>query len=177
MSSQQFSFFMDESDQRRFNEALRASGDIAFLPVRPSVPYPDEIQTSAVSHIGREALTIMIVRRDMLDDIVFKNIVGTEKYFADVTTQPFIEFTRCYYTDIYIRSGRFFRNDSYWDADGKLTKKSTSFIGWAQELFRIGKRSLTKIEDGYYAGDGALKRRGMGVVFEGLDIKATIPKM
>jgi hypothetical protein len=43
--------------------------------------------------------------------------------------------------------------------------------GQADRLYKLAKASLTKVENGYYAGCEALERRNAGVAFEGLDIK------
>jgi hypothetical protein len=70
-----------------------------------------------------------------------------------------------------MRASRLYRIDKYWGDDGKLVSKSPEFIDWADRLYKLAKASLTKVEQGCYAGAEALELRKAGVAFEGLDIE------
>lgn len=103
--------------------------------------------------------------------VEFLPISGREEYSCDPTFAPVIEFSRCYETDRFIRAGRLYRVDKYWDENKQLVSKPQAFIDWADRLYKLAKGSLTKVEQGCYAGAEALELRKAGVAFEGLDIE------
>lgn len=171
MSGKQFTFFLASSDQIVFEEALRASGDIAFLPDVSKSERPEELLTSRVLAMGRERLDLWIARRTDLFGITFKPIGTRDEYSCDPTFAPVIEFGRCYVTDRFIRAGRLYRVDKYWNERSQRVSKPVGFIEWADRLYKLAKASLTKVEQGCYAGAEALELRKRGVAFEGLDIE------
>jgi hypothetical protein len=167
----QFSFFLAPADEAAFDAVLRASGDIAFLKIWPSSPRAEEIESSIVAAMGQEILSILIARREDISMIEFTPIKGRDVFGHDVFSDPVVELGRCYVTDRFIRSGRLYRIDKYWGYDGEKMSKSSEFIDWANRLYKLVKGSLTKVEQGCYAGAEALELRKKGVAFEGLDIE------
>ncbi len=170
MAGSQFSFFLGADDQFPFEEILRQSGSIAFLKEWPLSPIAEELQHSVVSAFGEEKLGILIARREDVEKIEFTPIETRQEYSCDISSALVVEFSRCYVTDRFIRAGRLYRNDKYWGYDGKLVAKPSDFIEWGMELYRLAKKSLTKVQQGCYAGEEAMKLRMEGVAFEGLDI-------
>jgi len=71
----------------------------------------------------------------------------------------------------FMRAGRFYRVDQYWNDDRELISKPPEFIEWADRLYKLVKKSLTKVEQGHFAGVEALAMRKSGIPFEGLDIE------
>ena len=167
----QFSFFLGPKDQEPFEEAMRASGDLVFLKDWPLGSEPEEVQSSVILEMGKEALKLLVARRADLRLIRFHPIKGRAEFSCDPTFAPVIEFSRSYVTSRFIRAGRLYRTDAYWNDNNERQKKPQEFISWADRLYALGKRSLTLVEGPYYAGADALGLRGKGVAFEGLDIK------
>lgn len=114
---------------------------------------------------------LLVARRVDLPRIDFAPIRGRNDFTYDINKAPVIEFDRCYVTDRFIRVGRLYRVDKYWDENKQLVSKPDAFIEWADRLYKLAKASLTKVEQGCYAGAEALELRKKGVAFEGLDIK------
>lgn len=170
MSGKQFTFFLAPSDQIGFEEALWASGEIAFLADLSKSEHPEELSTSRVLAMGKESLGLWIAHRVDLPKIAFKPVGARHEFSCDPTFAPVIEFSRCYATDRFIRAGRLYRVDKYWDENKQLVSKPDAFIDWADRLYKLAKASLTKVEQGCYAGAEALELRENGVAFEGLDI-------
>lgn len=171
MAGKQFTFFLSPSDQLGFEEALRASGDIAFLADLSKSDRPEELSTSRILAMGKETLGLWIARRADLLEIAFKPVGARDEFYCDPTFEPVIQFSRCYVTARFIRAGRLYRVDKYWDENKQLVSKPDAFIDWADRLYKLGKASLTKVEQGCYAGAEALELRKKGVAFEGLDIE------
>jgi hypothetical protein len=170
MSGHQFSFFLGPSDQLKFEAALRTSGDIAFLKDRSHSSQPEEKASSIIQELGREPFRILIARRADVPNISFRPIRGRNEFSRDVTVQPIVEFDRFLGNTRFIRPGRLYRVDKYWDADGKLASKPEGFIEWGERLYKGAKKSLLKVEQGCFAGEEALRMRKEGIAFEGLDI-------
>ena len=63
--------------------------------------------------------------------VEFHSSKGREKYWCDQTLSPVVEFSRCYATEHFIRAGRLYLLDKYWDANKQLVSKSNAFIDWA----------------------------------------------
>lgn len=171
MSGKQFTFFLAPSDQIGFEAILRESGDIIFLADLSKSKRPQELETSQILTMGKDRLDLWIARRVDIPQIEFESIGARDEYFCDPTYTPVIEFGRCFVTDLFIRAGRLYRVDQYWNANGQLISKPDAFIEWADNLYKLAKGSLTKIEQGCYAGREALELREKGVAFEGLDIE------
>jgi hypothetical protein len=173
MAGRQFSFFLAQADQTALEVALRESGDLAFVNERSSSSKAEERASSVIQEIGKEPFGLLIARRADLKDILFRPIKGRQEFSCDINTQPVVEFSRfpSASTDRFIRAGRLYRIDKYWGDDGKLVSKPPEFIDWAERLYKLAKASLTKVEQGCYAGAEALELRKAGVAFEGLDIE------
>jgi len=170
VSGRQFSFFLGPSDQLKFEAALRASGDIAFLKDRSHSSQPEEKASSIIRDLGREPFRILIARRADVPNISFRPIRGRNEFSCDVTVQPIVEFDRFFGNTQFIRPGRLYRVDNYWDAHGNLALKPEEFIEWGERLYKGAKKSLRRIEQGCFAGEEALRMRKEGIAFEGLDI-------
>lgn len=167
----QFTFFLAPADQVAFEAVLRSVGDIAFLEVRPQCPEAIEVPNSIIRAMGEEDISLLIARRVDMSQILFTPIRGRSDFTYDVNKVPVIEFDRCYATSRFIRAGRLYRVDKYWDENRQLVSKPPEFIDWADRLYKLAKASLTKVEQGCYAGTEALELRKKGVAFEGLDIE------
>jgi hypothetical protein len=170
-SGRQFTFFLAPADQAIFEAIIRESGNLAFLESQPLSPQAKEVPDSIIKAMGKERIRLLIARRADLSQIEFTPIRSRDDFTYDVNRVPVIEFDRCYATDRFIRAGRLYRVDKYWDASKQQVSKPDAFIEWADRLYKLAKKSLTKVEQGCYAGAEALELRKAGVAFEGLDIE------
>lgn len=171
MIGKQFGFFLAPSDQLEFERELRTSGDIVFLNERPSSPRAEELPTTQILKMGEEPLGVLIAQRADLRHLRFLVVKNADIYVCDTYDSLAVEFSRCYVADRFIRAGRLYHVDKYWDRYNNLTHKPTEFIDWAARLYKAAKKSLVKVEQGYFAGKEALELRAAGVAFEGLDIE------
>ena len=123
-----------------------------------------------IHDLGKDPFRVLIARREDISNISFRPIKGRDEYSCDVTIQPVVEFDRFFGNSRFIRAGRLYRIDKYPGDDGKLVSKPDAFIEWGERLYQGAKKSLTKVEQGCFAGEEALKMREAGVAFEWLDI-------
>jgi hypothetical protein len=160
---------MGPSDQIAFDAVLREDEEIVFLRSWPNTPSPEIILSSVRNDIN-EVGKILIARIGDVNNLTFNKIRNRDVYSCNESVELVVEFSRCYVGDKFIRAGRFFRVDRFWNADDKLECKSKEFTTWADALYRRAKKSLLKIEQFHYAGAEALEMRKAGIAFEGLDI-------
>lgn len=168
----QFSFFLGPTDQQALEDAIRSSGDIVFLADRSHSQMGEELASSIIHDPRTQPFGCLIARRADVADIRFRPTGYRDDDFAcNVSDQPVVEFDRFFFFDRFRRAGRLYRIDQYWNPDRELVSKSVDFIEWADRLYKLVKKSLTKVERGYFAGAEALALRRSGVPFEGLDIE------
>lgn len=172
MAGRQFSFFIGPSDQIGLQDTLRSSGDISFLNDWPLSSTPDEIETSVIQNAQIEPFRILIARKVDVPQIEFRPIKGREEFSCDPVLSPVVEFSRfpTIVANRFLRAGRLYRVDKYWNDDGKLVSKSPEFIEWSEHLYKLVKKSLIKVGQGCFAGAEALELRRSGICFEGLDM-------
>ncbi len=172
MTGKQFSFYLGLTDQIALEEAIRASGDVLFLGRRSSSARGEEQASSILMDIENEWPLVLIARRADFPIIRFTPTYSTDNDFAcKVLDQRIIEYDRMVGFKTFIRAGRLYRVDKFWDANNQLVSKSPQFVDWADHLYKLVKKSLTRVEQGFYAGREALAMRNTGVPFEGLDIE------
>ena len=175
MAGRQFSFFLGLTDQLGLNEAIRASGDAVFLNDRSYSEKGEEVSSSIIHDPSKESWRILIARRADLPHIRFHSTGYRNQFGCNVTYQPIVEFDRFLMFKTFLRAGRMYRVDKYWNEQRELVSKSPEFIAWADRLYKLVKQSLRKIErvgpQSYFAGEEALALRRSGIPFEGLDIE------
>jgi hypothetical protein len=171
MTGRQFSFYIGLTDQVAIEEAIRASGDVVILEDRAPDERGVERDSSVMRDPEQEVFRVLIARRADLPAIRFHPTGFRPDDFAcDTLREPIIEFDRPLYFKQFIRAGRMYRNDKFYDSHDNLVGKSPEFIEWAEQLYKLVKKSLTKIEQGCFAGLEALAMRRSGIPFEELDI-------
>jgi hypothetical protein len=172
VAGKQFSFFLGLTDQIAMEEAIRASGDVVILSARSRAAWADEKESSVMHDPENEVFRVLIARRTDLPLIHFHPTHSPDNDFAcKVLDQQIVEYDRMVGFKHFIRAGRMYRVDKFWNANHQIVSKSPEFIEWADRLYKLVKRSLTKVEQGFYAGQEALAMRRSGVPFEGLDVE------
>jgi len=172
MAGRQFSFFLGPADQQALEDAIRSSGDIVFLADRSHSTNGQELISSIIDDPEKQPFGCLIARRADLAEIRFKPTGYRDDDFAcNVTYEPVVEFDRFFLFKNFLRAGRFYRVDEYWNEENELTSKPPEFIEWADRLYKLVKKSLTRVEQGHFAGIEALAMRKSGIPFEGLDIE------
>jgi hypothetical protein len=172
MVSKQFSFYIGMTDQIAIEEAIRASGDVAIFEDLSPEESGVERESSIMLDPVTEHFAILIARRADLPHIHYRP-TGSPKndYWCDEYRQPIVQFDRSFFFKRFIRAGRMYRHDRYYNEHDELVSKSPEFIEWADRLYKLVKKSLIKIERGRYAGREALAMRQSGIPFEELDIE------
>ncbi|GLH75101.1 hypothetical protein SSBR45G_00090 [Bradyrhizobium sp. SSBR45G] len=161
MRSRQVNFFLTPNDQAELLSKLDPAGQFIYVARRRKDSRIDILPTPAVRQMGKEALKIYIARADDLDAMSFDDI-GTFSSI-DVIRSPVIEFSRCFMGDQFIRDGRFYVVNSYFDRDGRVARKDEGFLTWAARLVSKTRRCLTKDPDSFfYFGAEALQLKSAG---------------
>jgi hypothetical protein len=172
MAGKQFSFYIGLTDQIAIEEAIRASGDVIVLEDRSPTDRGVERESSIMRDPESEIYRVLIARRADLPLIRFRPTGSTDRdFWCDPYNQPIVQFSRPLYFKRFIRAGRMYRHDRYYNEHDELVSKSAEFIEWADRLYKLVKKSLIKIERGRFAGSEAIAMRQSGIPFEELDIE------
>lgn len=167
MLGRQFSFFLGPGDQAPFEQALRSAGSMVILKARSASSVPEQLNTTVIARFGEEDLHVLLARNSDVETITFRPVRGRPEYSGNPTTEPFVEFSRCYVSTDIIRPGRLFYIPKYPGDDGQVIVKPAAFTEWADRLLQAAKASLTKIDSNFYAGADAIRLRTAGTVLEG----------
>lgn len=161
MRSRQVNFFLTPRDQAELLSKLDPAGQFVYVAWRCKDGGLDILQTSTVRQMGKETLTIYIVRADDLDAISFNDVGDFSS--VDVIRSPVIEFNRCYMDDQRLSRGRFYVVNSYFDQDGQIARKDEGFLKWSERLISKTRRCLKKDPDSFFhLGAEALQLKEAG---------------
>lgn len=163
----QFSFFLGPEDVERFNNVLADNPDIVFLDDRPLSAKP-KVLDRLPSRSGLNG--VLLTRFEDVNNMVFQSVATQPFFTIDAYTNNVIE---CHIAPMpyrgFLVEGRLYYNAIFWNQFDRKAKKSEAFLYWAERLFRHAKKSLTKVDNWYYAGEQALKWRQEGIKFHQLD--------
>jgi len=89
-------------------------------------------------------LRVYVAHRKDLNEIILKEVPAQNYWTVDTLRSPVIELDRCFFDGKIIRRGRLFYDAGYYDDSGKWTGKSTKFVEWATEIFKLIKKSAKR---------------------------------
>lgn len=161
----QFSFFLGPEDREPFRQSLLQSPDIVFLDDQPLINKPE-----VLLGLSETSFRTLLFRKADLNEISFNPVPSQPYFVSDSYTSNIIEcdeVTAPY--NNFLIEGRLYYNAWYYDESGYKVEKSDAFLKWAESLFRRTKKSLTKVDLWFYAGEDALKLRSEGLKFSQLD--------
>lgn len=165
----QVNFFLGPEDLRTLATVVNKVAPVALLKFDPRdqlVRQADEV----VPEYGSERLQIWICRE--VDAInIIDSLDKKQVRLIDLTLRSnVIEFFRPFVTETFIRSGRLFCQDSYWNETQELIRKPDEWLTYSKHVFSAVRKSLIRIgESGYYAGLEAMEMRASGALFQEID--------
>lgn len=161
----QFSFFLGPDDRAPFEDVIRKDGATVFFDYRPFEP-----RVIKLNGLSRTEFRTLLARPEDLDQISFYPVRNQNFFTADCITQSLIECDASFEPmDGFLVEGRLYLQSTYWNQDGEKVMKPDDFLKWAESLFRRTKKSLTRVDQWFYAGEHALRLRKDGMKFNQLD--------
>jgi hypothetical protein len=166
----QVNFFLGPNDLRQLASVLSKSGELVFWRADPRTALLQEV-TDIVPTYGVDTLQLQLARRADFQQVLHLFSRASSGYSSDLSLyQPVVEFDLPYVAKGYIRSGRVYRQDAYWNPNDEHERKEEEWIRWAKQLFSSVRRSLTKIDGTHsYAGKEAIEMRAKGILFQEID--------
>lgn len=161
MRSQQLNFFLGPQDQELLEECFILCGD--FIIIRPrSIKLLCVLETTIISDFAKSELRVLLAQKADMKDIKLHRLKNTQMESANIISNPIIEYDRCYVGDKFIRRGRLYFVEKYFDEFGVLIRKPDSYVQWAKCIFREVRSKLFHHGNGMYAGPeaNALMQRG-----------------
>ncbi|CAN1577856.1 hypothetical protein MCELHM10_04207 [Paracoccaceae bacterium] len=142
----QVNFFLGPNDLRQLASVLSKSGELVFWRADPRTALLQEV-TDIVPTYGVDTLQLQLARRADFQQVLHLFSRASSGYSSDLSLyQPVVEFDLPYVAKGYIRSGRVYRQDAYWNPNDEHERKEEEWIRWAKQLFSSVRRSLTKID-------------------------------
>jgi hypothetical protein len=156
----QINCYMTMEDHRAFEERLRRAGDFVAIRGKSNKPGPQAVDLSS----ALDTLFLYLVRPHDLPAVITEEIPARGEYSVSGLYSPVVEYMRCYQGDGFIRPGRLYFQEGYFDGSGRWVAKSDAFIAWARRLLRQARSFLAGRRDGfYYVGEKADVARCCGL--------------
>jgi hypothetical protein len=156
----QINYYMTSEDHAAFEERLRRAGDFVAIRRRSDIPKPQAVDLSS----NLDTLYLSLVRPDDLSAVITEEIPARREHYVSCLYSPVVEYSRCYQGDGFIRPGRLYFQEGYFDGAGRWVTKSDAFIAWARRLLRQAHTLLAvRRSSFYYVGERADMARSAGV--------------
>jgi hypothetical protein len=166
MRLSQFNYFLGPDDQLALDRLIQNDGRFCFLhqPIWPG----DQLLTRTAMPIPERKwpLFMCIVRPEDEAQMAIHFIEAQGYSLPDTSNGYVIEYGRCYFDGKLIRRARMAFSTIWVDAQYHPHFKDEGFIREARSIFRKVKKSLTLMDNGWYAGSQALTMKQQGIRFD-----------
>ncbi len=139
----QINFYLHPDDYHDFEDILRASGDIAFLPYYHYDNVVSIAETTIPTDIRKEGRGIYLVRRSDLKQIKLQHIEKYGYWLVADRHLPVLHYDRCSFENNKIIRGRLYFQPQY-ISDMKSFNKPEDFVKWADDVIKTVKRNLKR---------------------------------
>jgi hypothetical protein len=139
----QINFYLHPDDYQEFEDLLKASGDILFLPY---YHYDNQVRTvdnTLSVDIKMDGTRIYLVRRQDLTQIELRHIENFGYWLVDDNHLPVLHYDRCRFDNNKIMRGRLYVEPSF-VKDMQWVNKSKEFISWSDSIIKTARRKLKK---------------------------------
>ncbi|MDP4208034.1 MAG: hypothetical protein Q8928_04385 [Bacteroidota bacterium] len=161
----QINFFLNEDDQKDFDNLLRTFDDICFLSYFNKSNIPTIIDDTIIRDKLKEGSRVYLVRKQDLKNIKFRFIEKFNYWLIDDSPSPVLHFDRCVSYNSDLRSGRLYFEPKYVE-NLQWIEKSVDFIKWSDSVIAKARRFFKKYKFRYpsssygytaYLGQNAMK--------------------
>ncbi len=158
-------FYMATSDEDRFVDYLRTTGDVAILPQTSREELREEFRTLREVEGRQLGEAIHLWNRSISPRPTVEHYPQQGYYCLDFLQSEVVNLMRSKMTQHGLSMGRLHVEDKVLGSAGKLQRKSERFEAWFADLFRwVRQQSVRRIEGAYVlAGADALISGGTPV--------------
>lgn len=139
----QINFYLHPDDYQEFEDLLKATGDIIFLP---NFHYDGKVRTVDTTipiDFKKEGSRIYLVREQDFKQIELDHIVKFEYWLVADKHLPVLHYDRCVFANDKIIGGRLYFQPSF-VKDMQWVNKSEDFVSWADSVIKTARRKLKK---------------------------------
>ena len=139
----QINFYLHPNDYQEFENLLKATGDIIFLPYFHYDGKVRTIDTTIPVDIRKEGERIYLVRRQDLKQIELEHIEKFGYWLLADNRLPVVHYDRCGFDNEKIIRGRLYFQPSF-VKDMQWVNKSEDFVSWADNTIKAARRKLKR---------------------------------
>lgn len=139
----QINFYLHPDDYQDFEDLLKATGNIIFLPYYHYDGKVRTVDTTIPVDQRKEGSRIYLVRQQDFKQIELGHIENFSYWFIEDTHLPVLHYDRCDFYNNKIIRGRLYFQPSF-VKDMQWVNKSEDFVSWADNVIRTARRKLKK---------------------------------
>jgi hypothetical protein len=139
----QINFYLHPDDYQEFEDLLKASGDVVFLPYYHFDNQVRKVDNTIPIDIKSEGTRIYLVRPLDLKQIELQHIEKFGYWLVADNHLPVLHYDRCSFDNNKIIRGRLYFQPSYVNEIGWVNK-SEEFVNWADNIIKTTRRKLKK---------------------------------
>jgi hypothetical protein len=139
----QINFYLHPNDYMDFEDLLRKSGDVSFLPYYHSQNAIQTIEGTIPVDIKKEGTRVYVVRQTDVRQVEFTHIEKFDYWLVADTQSPVLHYDRCHFQSDKIIRGRLYFEPQF-VRDMQWVNKSEDFVRWADDVIRTARRRLKK---------------------------------
>ncbi len=136
-------FYLHPDNYREFEDLLKATGDIIFLPYFHYDGKVQTVDTTIPVDFRKEGTRIYLVRQQDLKLMELDHIEKFGYWLIADNHLPVLHYDRCGFDNDKIIRGRLYFQPSF-VKDMQWVNKSEDFVSWADNVIKIARRKLKK---------------------------------
>jgi hypothetical protein len=143
--SRQFSFFLTEGDVLDLERTLRAELRFLVTCYESSSSRPVWSERLDPASLQCSSRTLVLAPPEYAGQVLLKQLkTRPDAFYVDSLRSPVVESTFCARSNNVLRAGRFYYHEGYYEEGGAWVQKPAPFRKWAEKLFEVVKRELTR---------------------------------
>jgi hypothetical protein len=146
----QVMFYMAKSDEDRFLDYLRTTGDVAIIPQTSREELREEFRDFSETEGRPLGESSHLWNRSISPRPVVKHYPQQGYYWLDFLQSEVVNVMRSKMTDQGLSMGRLHVEDKIRGTQGNMRQKNERFEAWVSDLFRWIKQQSVRVIDGAY---------------------------
>jgi hypothetical protein len=168
--AKQFSVYLLPSDSTRLLGELRPKINVGLAARHSCVSDLKKVNSPILTEAGFSRIDCLLVP-DKRATVKLDYIEGQDQWIVNTLFSEVIEFTGCHFDGKTLKRGRLFFDQGFYKT-GQWHEKSSSFLSWADSIFKMTKKMLRRDPSlNAYVGQDAEAWGTSGGVFIALAIK------
>lgn len=139
----QINFYLHPDDYQEFEDLLKATGDIMFLPHFHYDGKVRIVNTTIPVDLRKEGSRIYLVRQQDFKQVELEHIEKFGYWLVTDNHLPVLHYDRCGFENGKIDRGRLYFQPSF-VKDMQWINKSEDFVSWSDNVIKTTRRKLKK---------------------------------